>query len=172
MDFEEYARDRKAALFTFAVVLCGDRVLADELTNDALSRAYENWHRVSAVDNVHAYVRRILINDYVKWQRGLSRTAPHADLTALLPAASDHASVHADRVAMLGELERLPRRQRTVVVLRYYEGLSDAEIAEALGTEPVTVRSNIHRALKKLRIQLAGESSASESPATLMRTEK
>ena len=68
--------------------------------------------------------------------------------------AQDHAVAHAERAALLAELGKLPRRQRAVLVLRYYEGLSDTEIAEVLGCTPGTVRGYASRALAALRVQI------------------
>jgi RNA polymerase sigma factor (sigma-70 family) len=75
----------------------------------------------------------------------------------------DHATCHADRDAMLAELGKLPAQQRAVLVLRYYEGLSDGRIAELLGLAPGTVRGYAARALAALRIEMSPESSAARA---------
>jgi RNA polymerase sigma-70 factor (sigma-E family) len=150
--FESYVEQRRQSLFRFAVVLCGDPVLAEDILTDVLGRAYERWDQVSAATNVHAYVRRMLVNEYVGWWRRLKRTTPVADLSDLAAAAPDHADGHAERSAIVAELARLPRKLRAVLVLRFYEGMSDDDIAQALGCRPSTVRSNASRALANLRI--------------------
>jgi RNA polymerase sigma factor (sigma-70 family) len=127
-------------------------VLAEDVLTDVLGRAYEQWDRVGAADNVHAYVRRMIVNEYVGWWRRLKRTTPVADLGDLSPPLPDHADAHAEHGAVVAELAKLPRRQRAVLVLRFYEGMSDAEVAQALGCRPSTVRSNASRALATLRI--------------------
>jgi RNA polymerase sigma-70 factor (sigma-E family) len=148
--FETYVEQRRQSLFRFAVVLCGNPVLAEDILTDVLGRAYEQWDRVSAADNVHAYVRRMLVNEYVGWWRRLARTTPAADVDP--GSTPDHAEQHAERTAVVAELAKLPRKQRAVLVLRFYEGLPDDEIAQVLGCRPSTVRSNASRALATLRI--------------------
>jgi len=161
--FESYVAERRQSLFRFAVVLCGDPVLAEDVLTDVLGRAYEQWDRVGSTDNVHAYVRRMIVNEYIGWWRRLKRTTPVADLGDLLAAAPDHALGHAERAAVVAELAKLPRRQRATLVLRFYEGLSDDEVALALGCRPSTVRSNASRALAALRINMT--ELASSTPA-------
>ncbi|HZE49814.1 MAG TPA: SigE family RNA polymerase sigma factor [Jatrophihabitantaceae bacterium] len=150
MRFETYVEQRRQSLFRFAVVLCGEPVLAEDIVTDVLGRAYEQWDRVGAADNVHAYVRRMIVNEYIGWWRRLKRTTPVAEPE--LAAAPDHADHHAERAAVVAELAKLPRKQRAVLVLRFYEGMSDDEVAQVLGCRPSTVRSNASRALANLRI--------------------
>ena len=155
VQFEAYLAGARHRLFRFAVVLCGDPVLAEEIVTDVLGRAFERWHQVGAADNVHAYVRRMVVNEYLTWRRRTARTSPHADLVDLIDRRSDnpdHGSQHAERDALLAELARLPKQHRAAIVLRCYEGLSDEQIAEVLGCRPGTVRSSISRGLASLRI--------------------
>lgn len=160
MQFEQYVNDSRVRLFRFAVVLCGDTVLAGELLTDVLGRAFERWHQVSSARDPHAYVRRMLVNEFVSWKRRRARTAPHPEIgqlidvraTRLGTAGPDPGDVHAERVALLDELARLPTRQRAAIVLRYFEDLSDEDIADALGCRAGTVRSCISRGLATLRI--------------------
>ena len=179
MEFSDYVREQRAALMRFATVLSGQTWLADDLVSDVLGRAFEQWGRIGDLDRPHAYVRRMIVNDYLSWRRRLQRTAPSADLDSPGAAGSVTGSVigtvtgsvtdgvdeHAERDAMLSRLARLPRRQRAAVVLRYYAGLSDAEIARELGCRPGTVRSQISRALAALRIDSTESDSPSESAA-------
>jgi RNA polymerase sigma factor (sigma-70 family) len=102
-----------------------------------------------------AYIRKMIVNEYLTWRRRSWRlvlSGAGSDIDGL--PAPDPAAGYAEREAMLAELTKLPRRQRTVVVLRYYEGLSDQEIAEVLGCKPGTVRGHASRALAALRIEL------------------
>lgn len=154
MEFEEYVRARRSALFGFAVVLCGDPVLADEIVGNVLGTAFEKWTRVSAADNVHAYVRRMVVNEFVTWRRRRIRVSPWNDLSTLAAPSGDHGVVHAEQQALLYELRQLPPKQRAALVLRYYEGLSYVEIAQMLGSGENAVRSNVTRALSRLRITL------------------
>jgi len=158
--FEQYVSESRVRLFRFAVVLCGDTVLAGDLVTDVLGRAFERWHQVSAAEDTHAYVRRMLVNEFVSWKRRRARTVPHPEIGLLFEvrasrlgtSGADHSDIHAERAALLDELAQLPRRQRAAIVLRYYEDLSDEDIAEALDCRPGTVRSSISRGLATLRI--------------------
>ena len=91
------------------------------------------------------------------WRRRSARVVPVADVVAAPEpgAPPDVATRHGDGEALLAELARLPRRAQAVLVLRYYEGLSDAEIAELLGCRPATVRAYASRALATLRVNRA-----------------
>jgi RNA polymerase sigma-70 factor (sigma-E family) len=152
--FEGYVAGHQRSLFRFAVVLCADVVLAEDLVQDVLGRAYERWGQVSRAANVHAYVRRMLVNEFIGWRRRLTRTAPHADVGLYLDAVPDSTAQHADREELMAELAKLPRRQRAALVLRYYEGLSYADIADAMGCGQGAVRSYVSRGLANLRIEL------------------
>jgi RNA polymerase sigma-70 factor (sigma-E family) len=153
MTFEEFAAARLAALLRFAVVLTGERGLAEDVTQEVLLRAHQRWRKIGALDAPEQYVRRMIVNEYLSWRRRWSRIVPRADLPEP-PAVRDHADTHAEREALRTELDKLPRRQRAVLALRYYAGLSDIEIAEALGCSPGTVRGYASRALAALRIDL------------------
>jgi RNA polymerase sigma-70 factor (sigma-E family) len=155
MEFEDYVRTRRGALFGFAVVLTADPVLADDIVSDVLGRAFEQWQRVSAVDNVHAYVRRMVLNQFLSWRRRRQRTSPWGDMSAIAGTVGDPGDAHAEQQLLLGELRALPARQRAALVLRFYEGMSFAEIAQLLGTGENAVRSNVSRALSRLRITLS-----------------
>ncbi|SHH08950.1 RNA polymerase sigma-70 factor, sigma-E family [Jatrophihabitans endophyticus] len=155
--FEAYVGERRGALRRFAVVLCGDPVLAEDLVQDVLARVFERWAQVSAADSVHAYVRRMLVNEFLTWRRRTGRTRSYADLDAYLTPVADPADGRADALALVAELARLPRQQRAALVLRYYEDMPYAEIAEVLGSGENAARSNVSRALANLRIELAGD---------------
>jgi RNA polymerase sigma-70 factor (sigma-E family) len=153
MRFDDWARSRLASLLRFAMVLCCDRGLAEDVVQDALIQAHRRWDTIQRMDHPEAYVRRIVVNQYLNWRRKWSRVVPAADL-AEYRTAPDHADLHADRDELIGELAKLPPRQRAVLALRYYAGLSDGEIAETLSCRPSTVRSQASRALATLRIEL------------------
>lgn len=112
MDFEEYVAQRHRGLCRFACVLCGDPALAEELVSDTLGNAFARWERVSAADNPHAYVRRMLVNEYLGWRRRSARTTIRADVTDLVTPVTDHAEGYADRQLLLAELRTLPAKQR------------------------------------------------------------
>jgi RNA polymerase sigma-70 factor (sigma-E family) len=158
MGFEEYLTGARHRLFRFAVVLCGDPVLAEDIVTDVLGRAYERWHQVGAADNVHAYVRRMVVNEYLTWRRRAARSSPRADLVDLVDrvgSSPDHGGRHAERDALRFELDRLPKQHRAAIVLRYYEDMPDDEIADVLGCRIGTVRSSISRGLATLRIVMS-----------------
>jgi RNA polymerase sigma-70 factor (sigma-E family) len=158
LDFADYVGRQRPALLRFATVLTGQAWLADDLVSDVLGRAFERWARIETMAEPHAYVRRMVVNEYLSWHRRRARTAPRADLVAGAATVDDSADAQAERDAMIRRLTRLPRRQRAAVVLRYYVGLSDADIAAHLGCRPGTVRSQISRALATLRIDATAPS--------------
>ncbi|MBN9621091.1 MAG: SigE family RNA polymerase sigma factor [Actinobacteria bacterium] len=157
-EFTAYVAAQQTALLRFAVVLCGDRHLAEELVADVLVKVYERWPSVAAADHRHAYVRRMLANHYVSWQRKWGRLRPEADVAVDLPVP-DRSHEHAERDALVTGLRRLPRQQRAVIVLHFYEGLAAEEIAEVLGCRPGTVRSHLSRGLASLRIDYVRQES-------------
>jgi RNA polymerase sigma-70 factor (sigma-E family) len=155
MRFEEFAGASLPALLRFAVVLTGDRGLAEDVTQEVLARVYERWTKIGALDAPEFYVRRMIVNEYLSWRRRWSRVVPHADPPLRPDDAPDHAATHAERDALRTELDKLPRRQRAVLVLRYYAGMSDTEIAEVLSCGTGTVRGYASRALAALRVELS-----------------
>jgi RNA polymerase sigma-70 factor (sigma-E family) len=154
MEFGEYVVQRRPALMRFATVLTCQTWLAEDLVSDVLCRAFERWDRISGMAEPNAYVRRMVVNEYLSWHRRLARTSPRAEVEPDTARLSDGADERAERDAMIRRLAGLPRRQRAAVVLRYYAGLPDAEIAAELGCRVTTVRSQISRALAALRVDL------------------
>ncbi|MFE9024170.1 SigE family RNA polymerase sigma factor [Streptomyces sp. NPDC007808] len=148
--FREFVENRSSALLKTAVLLTGgDRHAAEDLLQNALIKAAGRWQRV---DEPEAYVRQILYRQQIsrwrlKWRR--------RELTVAEPpetgAGADSASAAELRLLMRGALARLTVRQRTVLVLRYFEDLPEAEVARILGCSVGTVRSTTHRSLARLR---------------------
>ena len=95
----------------------------------------------------------MIVNEFLSWRRRLRRNMLMSDVPDV-PDEVDAANQHADRDALVAELAKLPRKQRTVIVLRYYGGLSDREIATDLGCSAGTVRSHASRALAALRVEM------------------
>jgi RNA polymerase sigma-70 factor (sigma-E family) len=153
LDFGDYVARQRPALMRFATILTGRTWLAEDLVSDVLGRAFERWDRISPMSEPNAYVRRMVVNEYLSWHRRLARTFPRADVELDTVRVGDGADERAERDAMIRRLAQLPRRQRAAVVLRYYAGLSDADIAAQLGCREVTVRSQISRALASLRLE-------------------
>ncbi|MER7331476.1 MULTISPECIES: SigE family RNA polymerase sigma factor [unclassified Micromonospora] len=149
--FEEFVTARGAALLRFALMLTGDRHQAEDLVQSVLAKAYVRWARVAGMSRPEAYLKRVLVNENLRWWRRLSSRELPVAAPADGAAGPDDAGSHAARDAAWALLRRLPRRQRAVLVLRYYEDLSDTQIAEVLGCAPATVRSQAARALATLR---------------------
>ncbi|MET8083696.1 SigE family RNA polymerase sigma factor [Micromonospora sp. NPDC005197] len=155
MTYEEFADTRLAPLLRYAVMLTGDPHQAQDLVQETMVRVQLNWRRVVRADSPERYVRRMLTNQYVDWKRGswMRRVLLRGEPDESLPASADHAQSAVDRDQIWTWLSRLPRRQRATLVLRYYEDLPDAEIADILGCAVGTVRSSISRALATLRAE-------------------
>jgi RNA polymerase sigma-70 factor (sigma-E family) len=149
--FDEFAAARLPALLRYAVFLAGDRHPAEDLVQETMVKVYTHWRRVARADSPELYVRRMLTNTYLTWRRSswLRRAVPYAEVPD--PGISDGTEAGAVRQELWVRLGALPPRQRAAVVLRFYEGLPDAEIAEVLGCAVGTVRSLISRALTSLR---------------------
>ncbi|MER7273760.1 SigE family RNA polymerase sigma factor [Dactylosporangium sp. NPDC000244] len=147
--FDEFVRARGSVLLRFAYVLTGDRGLAEDLVQNALVKAYLRWDGRAAIERPEAYVRQIIVNEFVSWWRRRSSR----EVVGPVPDRSDgdHAEGVTERARIRRVLSQLPRRQRAVLVLRYYEGLPDREIANLLGCAEGTVRSLATRAFSTLR---------------------
>jgi RNA polymerase sigma-70 factor (sigma-E family) len=150
-DFTAYLEARQPRLLRIAYLLTGDPHQAEDLLQTSLAKLYLAWDSVRDRDHVDAYVRRIMVNENNSlWRRPWRRREVPTD------DVPDRAPVH-DRpdegvgAAVWDVVQTLPRRARAVVVLRYYEQLSEAETAEVLGISLGTVKSQCHRALATLR---------------------
>lgn len=153
--FEEYVAARGDTLLGFAYVLSGNRHLAEDLVQEVLARAHSRWHRLTHVEQPDAYLRKAIVRQFLSWRR--RRASSEASLEALpeqTSAGPDAAAQHAARDEMWRLLATLPRRQRAVLVLRFYEDLADDQIAEVLGCRPATVRVHASRGLNRLRERL------------------
>lgn len=146
--FESLVVLRSAALLRTAYLLTGDRHLAQDLVQVALSRAYLRWGRLRSVDAGEAYVRRILVTQAASsWRRKWHGEVPTSELPEGAGPAVDLDLRESLRVALL----RLPPGQRAALVLRFYEDRSEADTATLLGCSPGTVKSRTSRALAALR---------------------
>jgi len=152
---DELVRTHLPGLIRYATVLVGDQHTAADLVQEVLLRAHQRWHRIALTERPDLYLRRMITNEHLSWRRRwhVRMIQPTADDTLVRHggAAGDHAENLAQEDDMWRRLEHLPARQRTVLVLRYYEGLVDVEIATVLGTSSATVRSHASRALATLR---------------------
>lgn len=156
VDFDTFVAARSQALLRTAFLLTRDHALAEDLLQTALSKAWFRWGRIET--HPEAYVRRILVTTYTSW-RGRRWNGEHP--TAELPdrpadaGRYDAAEASATRHDLAAALDRLPRRQRAVVVLRFFEDLSVAETADLMGCSTGTVKSQLSKALAHLRVDPA-----------------
>jgi RNA polymerase sigma-70 factor (sigma-E family) len=156
LGYEEFVAIRGPALVRLARGLLKDPHLAEDVVQDVLARALLQWPRVSAAHDVDAYVRRMVVNACTSWFRRAARRERVTDQPVVLDRpVGDRTDQFVDRDHLITLLRRLPAKQRAVLVLRHYEGLPDAEIARMLGSSEVTVRSNAHRGLARLRELIA-----------------
>jgi len=157
-EFREYVTARSATLLRMAYLLTGHRADAEDLVQVALAKTYLAWNRIQDRSAVDGYVRRAMVNTHISWwrQRRLEEYP-----TDHIPerAADDHVGNSDVHDALWRALARLPPRMRAVVALRFYDDMSEAEIARVLGVSVGTVKSTISRAVAKLRIdnQLLGD---------------
>jgi RNA polymerase sigma-70 factor (sigma-E family) len=148
-DFSAFAVSRWPGLVRLAFGLTGDWRTAEDIAQMALARAYVSWRRVSRAEYPDAYLRRILVNaSNRRFRRRRVAENPGDPPEKAVAGPADQAD---ERAALLAALRELPPGQRAVVVLRYWEDLTDAQIAASLGCSPGTVRSQLSRALTKLR---------------------
>ncbi|MDO5683447.1 MAG: SigE family RNA polymerase sigma factor [Propionibacteriaceae bacterium] len=163
--FAQFVTERSARLLLLARHLCCDFSGAEDLTQSVLEKAYLKWGRVSQASDPYAYVRRMLINlNHDRYRRQPSReyaTELLGEGRALLSfpggqVPADEMDQVIDRLALRRAMAELTPRERSVVVLRYLEDLSEAETALELGIKVGTVKSACHRALSRLRV-LAGK---------------
>lgn len=150
-DFDEFVAARSSRLLRTAYLLTRDRGLAEDLLQTALSMAWFAWGRIDG--DPEPYVRRILVTTYASWWRrrwnGQQRTESLADTAAQRGKSSE------DRHDLWTAMGRLPRRQRAVVVLRYFEDLTEAQTAAVLDCSVGTVKSQSAKAMAKLRVDPA-----------------
>ncbi|HET6214547.1 MAG TPA: SigE family RNA polymerase sigma factor [Micromonosporaceae bacterium] len=158
MTFDEYVGHRLGALVRYASVVTCDPYLAEDIVQEVLVRAQSRWTKVAKLDQPEAYLKRMVLNEFLSWRRRRSaRVIPlgHAALDASAEPAADRTGEFDQRDEMLRRIAALPPKQRAAIALRYYDGLSDPEIADLLGCAPATVRSHCARALNALRAAMA-----------------
>jgi RNA polymerase sigma-70 factor (sigma-E family) len=153
-EFSAYMAARQPSLLRTAYLLTGDRHTAEDLVQTSLAKLYLSWDKVERREVVDGYVRRILVNEHNSlWRRAWKRREVSTDappeLAAVVDAPDDGSSA-----ALWQFVQTLPRKQRAVVVLRYYEDLSEAETADILGVSVGTVKSQASRALANMRARV------------------
>jgi RNA polymerase sigma-70 factor (sigma-E family) len=160
-DFDSWVAARGPALLRLAYTLTGNRADAEDVVQEALARALPRWERISRVDNLDAYVRRMVVNAHTSWWRKWRRReSPAAEVAVSGAVGGPDADVLPDeRHAIWLACGRLPEAQRTAIVLRYYEQLEYAEIAALTGVREGSVRSRVSRGLNALRSELGEDPS-------------
>ena len=153
--FEEYAAASWPKLYRHAYLLSGNHADAEDLAQQTWIKTHGAWSRVSRTEAPNTYVRRILVNTFLSAKRPVGRR-----LEVLVDDAPEPISPAEpgpeDRMVLWPHVQDLPARQRAVIVLRYYEQLSEAEIADTLSCSRGNVKSTAHRALQNLRSALEG----------------
>ncbi|MET7965025.1 SigE family RNA polymerase sigma factor [Micromonospora sp. NPDC005305] len=162
-EFRDFVAARSGALLRTAYLLAGDWATAEDLLQTALTKTYLAWKRLGGIDAIEPYARRVLVNTSTSWWR---RRWHGERPTEVLPerAGVDEIEQQLDRDALWRHLQALPARQRAVLVLRFYEDMSEAQTAALLEISPGTVKSQTSRALNTLRRRL-GSAAALALPA-------
>ena len=149
--FRDYVTARSRSLLRTAYLLTGNRADAEDLVQSALAKTYLAWDRIEDRKALDGYVRRAMVNTHISWWR---RRRVEEYPTDEIPdrAVADHSGTSDLQDALRRAVDRLPQRMRAAVVLRYFEDMTEAEVAEALGVSLGTVKSTVSRAVAKLRI--------------------
>jgi RNA polymerase sigma-70 factor (sigma-E family) len=160
LDFAEFVREVSPRLMRTAYLLGGSQYVAEDLVQEALERACRRWRRIAATEAPEAYVRRIVVNlANDRWRHlGRSRESDRLEVPDQPDPRDEYGRLDL-RDQLTAMLETLPIRMRTVIVLRYFHDMDDAQIADALGITTGAVRSQLSRGLARLRGTASDESS-------------
>jgi RNA polymerase sigma-70 factor (sigma-E family) len=154
LEFPDYVARRRPALLRAARAIAGDASSAEDLLQCALVRVLPHWSTIREPRAIDAYIRRAMRNQHASWYRQKWRSRERS--FAQVPDLTSSSEGRPGNDAVLWPLvAALPPAQRSAVALRYYEGLSINEVAQALGCSPGTVKSNTSRALASLRLRIA-----------------
>lgn len=154
-EFTEFVAAALPGLLRFGHVLTGNAAAAEDLVQTALGRSLRAW-RLRRIEDPRAFVRKVMVNSYASWHRrhgGREWAAAEPGGRGVI--TEDPACRVDDRDAVWRALQELPPRQRAVIVLRYYEDLTEAEIAAVMGVSAGTVKSQAARGLRRLGDVLA-----------------
>ncbi len=155
--FAELVDARSTALLRFAYAVVGDHQLAQDLLQEALVKVYVAWPRLRDASGAEAYARRTIVTTAISWRRRRSFHEPPIDVVPDPEGDADQSERLATHDVLWQQVRGLPPRQRTALVLRYYEDLSEAETAELMGCSTGTVKSQLSAALGKLRERVGPE---------------
>jgi RNA polymerase sigma-70 factor (sigma-E family) len=149
--FSEFVAARSGALVRSAWLLTGNRASAEDLVQTALEKSWLRWDRIVRKEAPEAYVRQVMLSTFLTWNRRRWRREIATEAIPEGEASGDEAGAAEIRLAVAGALRQLPRRQRAVVVLRYFDDLTEAQTATALGCSVGTVKSQAFKAVARLR---------------------
>lgn len=152
-EFREFVAARSSALLRTAYLLAGDWATAEDLLQTALTKTYLAWKRLGGIEAVEPYARRVLVNTATSWWRRRWHGERPTEVLPERPGPDRHEEA-LDRDVLWQHVRALPTRQRAVLVLRFYEDLSEAQTADLLEISPGTVKSQTSRALATLRKRL------------------
>ncbi|MDA0631875.1 SigE family RNA polymerase sigma factor [Nonomuraea sp. CA-218870] len=153
-EFREYVRARGPALLRAARQLTGHPLDAEDLLQNALTKTYLAWDRIQDRAALDGYVRRAMVNINIsQWRRRKLEEYPSDDLPDMATGAEAASGELHERLEQA--LQGLPDRMRAAIVLRYYEDMTEPEIANRLGISVGTVKSTVSRAMAKLRTELS-----------------
>jgi RNA polymerase sigma-70 factor (sigma-E family) len=155
-EFREFVAVRSSALLRTAYLLAGDWATAEDLLQTALTKTYLAWKRLGGIEAVEPYTRRVLVNTATSWWRRRWHGERPTEVLPERPAPDRHEQA-LERDLLWRHVRALPARQRAVLVLRFYEDLSEAQTADLLEISPGTVKSQTSRALATLRVRLGAE---------------
>ncbi len=158
-EFRDFVVARSAALLRVAFLLTGDRGHAEDLLQTALMKTSRRWTHLVDREASYAYVRRVMVNTQASWLRRRRVVESFVDVVPDSAASLD--DFHAIEGRTLPALAQLPTGMRAVIVLRFYEDLSEAETARLLGCSAGTVKSQTSRGLARLRVYYADQRASS-----------
>ncbi len=155
--FATFVRQRGEHHLRLAVLLTGDWHAAEDLVQASLVKLYQAWPRLDTETDPDAYLRRIVVNTHRSWWRARWRREKPAAILPEGASGDDIADAHATGALVRQALARLPRQQRAVLVLRYFEDLPEAEVAALLHCSPGSVKTHAYRGLRTLRELLGSD---------------
>ncbi|MGW4643655.1 SigE family RNA polymerase sigma factor [Sphaerisporangium sp. NPDC004334] len=161
-DFADFVRRRGDHHLRTAVLLTGDWHTAEDLVQSCLGKLYRVWDRLDTSSEPDAYLRRILVNTHRSWWRARwRREVPRPDLPEAA-GSGDVADARAVAEDVRKALAKLPVRQRTALVLRFFVDLPEAEVADLMGCSTGTVKSHTHRGLRAMRLLISSEAAVNQ----------
>jgi RNA polymerase sigma-70 factor (sigma-E family) len=151
VEFADFVEQRQRALQRTGWLLTGDWALAEDLVQTALARTWPHWSRITRRDDPEIYVRRVMVNTWSTWSRRRWRGEEATEVMPESAAPGDLGAEIAGRAAVRDMLGTLTSRQRTVLVLRVFDDLTEVQVAQVLQCAVGTVKATMAQALAKLR---------------------